>query len=97
MFPQAEVLRVGDSKSAPSPRVLGGESGDQEAQLRDIARLIKQRLKREPELRPSDFAIAFRQVVPHLALARQVSLNTSCRWTRWRGSLAGPASGGVAA
>ena len=72
MFPQAEVLRVGDSKSAPSPRVLGGESGDQEAQLRDIARLIKQRLKKEPELRPSDFVIAFRQVVPHLALARQV-------------------------
>ena len=72
MFPQTEVLRVGDSKSAPSLRVLGGESGDQEAQLRDIARLIKQRLKKEPELRPSDFAIAFRQVVPHLALARQV-------------------------
>ena len=72
VFPHAEVLRVGNSKGAPMPRVLGGESGDQEAQLRDIARLIKQRLKKEPELRPSDFAIAFRQVVPHLALARQV-------------------------
>ena len=72
MFPLAEVLRVGDSKGALPPRVLGGESGDQEAQLRDMARLIKQRLKKESELRPSDFAIGFRQVVPHLSLARQV-------------------------
>ena len=72
IFPEAKVLKVGNAIAAPNPRVLGGESGDQEAQIRDIARLIKRRLADEPGLRPSDFAIAFRQVVPHLSLARQV-------------------------
>ena len=72
IFPQAAVLRVEDSQGAPSPRVLGSESGDQEGQLRDVARLIKQRLLEEPGLRPSDFAVAFRQVAPHQSLTRQV-------------------------
>ena len=40
--------------------------------MRAIARQIKQRLTDQPSLRPSDFAVAFRQVSPHLGMARQV-------------------------
>ena len=72
IFPQDEIVRLNDSDSAPSPQIFGGASGDHEAQLRDIARLIKRRLVCEPGLRPSDFALAFRQFAPHLSLARQV-------------------------
>ena len=45
---------------------------DAEAQLRGIARAIKQRLGEEEALRPSDVAVAFRQASQHLALARRV-------------------------
>ena len=72
VFPQAEIVRLKKSDTAPTPQIFGGESGDHEAQLRDIARFIKRRLVREPGLRPSDFALAFRQFAPHLSLARQV-------------------------
>ena len=72
IFPQAKLVELEDAKAVPSPIVFGGESGDQEAQLRDVARLIKQKLLEAPELRPSDFAIAFRQFAPHLSLARQI-------------------------
>ena len=71
-FPQADVIDVGASKDAPSLKVFGGESSDHEAQLRDVARFIKRKLVEDPELRPSDFAVAFRQIAPHLGLARQV-------------------------
>ena len=52
--------------------MVAGDAADREGQLRAIARQIKQRLTDEPSLRPSDFAVAFRQVSPHLGLARQV-------------------------
>ena len=71
-FPTAETIRFGPPEGRAAPWVFGGESADQEDQLRDIARLIKHRLLEDPELRPSDFAIGFRRVVPHLALARQI-------------------------
>ena len=45
---------------------------DAEAQLRGIARAIKQRLGEEEALRPSDVAVGFRQASQHLALARRV-------------------------
>ena len=45
---------------------------DTEAQLRGIARAIKQRLGEEEALRPSDVAVGFRQASQHLALARRV-------------------------
>ena len=43
-----------------------------EAQLREIARAIKQTLTEESALRPSDFAVVFRQAAPQLALARRI-------------------------
>ena len=43
-FPQVEVIDVGASEDAPALQVLGGESADHEAQLRDIARFIKRKL-----------------------------------------------------
>ena len=52
--------------------VIAGEAADREAQMRAIARQIKQRLTDEPSLRPSDCAVAFRQASPYLSLARQV-------------------------
>lgn len=45
---------------------------DNEAQLREIARAIKQALAEDASLRPSDFAVVFRQVAPHLTLARRI-------------------------
>lgn len=71
-FPQADVIDVSASRDSPALHVFGGESADHEAQLRDVARFIKRKLVEDPELRPSDFAVAFRQIAPHLALARQV-------------------------
>ncbi len=45
---------------------------DTEAQLRGIARAIKQRLGEDDALRPSDMAVVFRQASQRLALARRV-------------------------
>ena len=70
-FPDAEVLEL-ECDGASSTNVVSGDAADREAQLRAIARQIKQRLTDEPSLRPSDFAVAFRQVTPHLGMARQV-------------------------
>ena len=47
-------------------------AADAESQLREIARAVKERLGADAALRPSDFAVTFRQVSPHLALARRV-------------------------
>ena len=55
------------------PRLWTQEAAaDREGQMRAIARQIKQRLTDNPTLRPSDFAVTFRRVSPHLSLARQV-------------------------
>ena len=76
----------GSSNAFPAPRWWRWESGrrlipltvtagsalDHEGQLRAIARQIKQRLVDNPGLRPSDCAVAFRQVSPYISLARQV-------------------------
>lgn len=70
-FPNAKLIEL-DPSTAPPPTVVAGDAPDREGQLRAIARQIKQRLTDEPSLRPSDFAVAFRQVSPHLGLARQV-------------------------
>ncbi len=72
LFPQAKIINIDDSNSTAPPSVLGAESADHEAQIRDVARFIKRKLVEDPELRPSDFAVAFRQIAPHLSLARQV-------------------------
>ena len=71
-FPNAEVVELSDDPAARQPDVTAGDAADREAQLRAIARQIKQRLTDEPSLRPSDCAVAFRQASPYLGLARQV-------------------------
>ena len=71
-FPNAEVAELSDDPAAGRPDVTAGDAADREGQMRAIARQIKQRLTDEPSLRPSDFAVAFRQAPPHLGLARQV-------------------------
>ena len=70
-FPNAHVIELKGCEGSPAT-VVAGDAADREGQLRAIARQIKQRLTDKPSLRPSDFAVAFRQVSPHLALARQV-------------------------
>ena len=70
-FPNAEVTVLAED-GASSPTVVAGAAADREAQLRAMARQVKQRLADEPSLRPSDFAVAFRQASPHLGMARQV-------------------------
>ncbi len=72
LFPDAQIVNLDDPQATQAPDVFGGESADQEGQLRDIARFIKRRLVEDTQLRPSDFAVAFRQIAPHLSLARQV-------------------------
>lgn len=47
-------------------------TADAEAQLREIARSIKQRLAEDPTLRPSDIAVTVRRVGPYLAAARRL-------------------------
>ena len=71
LFPDARTEDKGDV-STQTAKVVAGSAADREGQLRAIARQIKQRLTDEPSLRPSDFAVTFRQVSPYLGLARQV-------------------------
>ena len=70
-FADAHLIELKQSAGSPTS-VIAGDAPDREGQLRAIARQIKQRLTDEPSLRPSDFAVAFRQVSPHLGLARQI-------------------------
>ena len=72
-FPGALLVLTG-KQSSPSLSVFAAEAIDREAELRGIARQIKQLLTDDPALRPSDCAITFRQVGPYLGLARQVFL-----------------------
>lgn len=65
-----EEHRTGDD--APAPDASASTAADDEAQLREIARSIKARLTEDRTLRPSDFAVAFRRVTPHLPAARRV-------------------------
>ena len=60
------------ASSGGSAAVSAHRAFDPEAQLRGIARAIKQRLGEEDALRPSDVTVAFRQASQHLALARRV-------------------------
>ena len=65
-LPNAEVLKLKRRAAACPETVTAGSASDREDQLRAIARQIKQRLTENPTLRPSDCAVAFRQVQPHL-------------------------------
>ena len=56
----------------PPPPEQAVSLPDRESQLREIARDIKQRLADDPGLRPSDLAVAVREAVPYLGIARQV-------------------------
>ena len=60
------------SLPASEPARFAASAPDREAMLRAVAREVKQLLANDPALRPSDCAIAVRQVGPYLALARQV-------------------------
>jgi RecB family exonuclease len=57
---------------SPGPRRRAISAADRDGELRAIARDIKDRLTSDRTLRPSDFAVSFRQVAPSLPLARQV-------------------------
>jgi ATP-dependent helicase/nuclease subunit B len=66
---------VGREELPPRPVALRERAytaADAEAELREIARDIKQQLAEDPALRPSDCAVVYRQVTPHLATARRV-------------------------
>ena len=68
----AHVVHMKGRTAAPPMTVTAGTASDREDQLRAMARQIKHRLTEDPSLRPSDCAVAFRQVSPYLSLARQV-------------------------
>lgn len=72
MLPNAHVVQLDRRGPGGTASVDASAASDREDQLRGIAREIKQRLTDNPRLRPSDCAVAFRQVSPYLALARQV-------------------------
>lgn len=70
LAPSASVERV--SRPSPVPARVALSAADRDTELRTIARDIKDRLTSDPTLRPSDFAVAFRQVTPLLPMARQI-------------------------
>ncbi len=72
LFGETDVVELQGNGTPGAPTIIAGEAADREGQLRAIARQIKQCLTDEPSLRPSDFALAFRQASPHLSLARHV-------------------------
>ena len=69
-FPDAQLIEA--SADGPRPAVSAAAAADREAQLRAMAREIKQLLADDSTLRPSDCAVVFRQITPYLGLARQV-------------------------
>ena len=71
-FPDARTVELPDARPPRPLEVTAGDAADREGQMRAVARQIKQRLTDDPSLRPSDFAVAFRQASPYLGLARQV-------------------------
>ena len=71
-LPNANVIHLNGRSADRAVTVTAGTASDGEDQLRAMARQIKQHLTDDPSLRPSDCAIAFRQVSPYLGLARQV-------------------------
>ena len=71
-LPNTHVIELKGRTGVQSHTVIAGTASDREDQLRAMARQIKQRLTESPSLRPSDCAVAFRQVSPYLGLARQV-------------------------
>lgn len=68
----AHVIYLKGKTAAQTLTVTAGTASDREDQLRAMARDIKRCLTEDPSLRPSDCAVAFRQVSPYLSLARQV-------------------------
>ncbi len=71
-LPGVEVRELKKRTPTRPTEATAFSAADREDQLRAIARQIKQRLTEIPTLRPSDCAVAFRRVQPHLGLARQV-------------------------
>ena len=71
-LPHARLIAPSRPGAGRSASVIASTASDREDQLRAIARQIKQRLTDNPRLRPSDCAVAFRQVSPYLPLARHV-------------------------
>ena len=72
ILPHARLSVPSRPETGKPPSVIANAASDREDQLRAIARQIKQRLTDNPRLRPSDCAVAFRQVSSYLALARHV-------------------------
>ncbi len=70
--PGAREVPLTPSSARAPVRAAKHSASDRESQLRAIAREVKQRLTDDPTLRPSDCAVAFRQVTPYLGLARQI-------------------------
>ena len=71
-LPNVVVTTLAAPTSEAGASIFKGEAADPEQQIRAMARQIKQRLVADPTLRPSDCAITFRQVMPHLSLIRSV-------------------------
>ena len=71
-LPNTHVIELKGRTGVQPATLIAGTASDREDQLRAMARQIKQRLTESPSLRPSDCAVAFRQVSPYLGLARQV-------------------------
>ena len=67
--PGAALEALGEREARPASAFT---AADDEAQLREIARSIKAELGEDERLRPSDFAVVFRRVTPHVAAARRV-------------------------
>ena len=70
LFSEAETVAM--DHEPPAAEVSATTLPDAETQLRAMVREIKERLTADRSLRPSDFAVTFRQVMPGLALARHV-------------------------
>ncbi len=69
-LPGATVVTTDFRPAEPATSATAAH--DRESEMRAIARDIKLRMAANPGLRPSDFAVAFRQAAPVLRTARQV-------------------------
>ena len=70
LFPESERIAMDHEPAAAE--VSATTLPDAEVQLRAMVREIKERLTTDRSLRPSDFAVTFRQVMPGLSLARHI-------------------------
>ena len=70
-WPAVQSTTLTQQQADPA-KTTKSEAANPEQHAREIARQIKEKLADDPTLRPSDYAVTFRQVTPYLSMMRRI-------------------------